>query len=198
MDIKNAEASFIDYFKKSYGVFEIKEFASLNIETTLKYYPKGSFLIEQGKPANQLFYLVSGLTRYVSISYEGKEFTQSFREAPIIAGSTKAMVQRTPALFSIEVLEDVICLEFDWQDFFSRMKDVPGFLQTYAHMLEMLFIGKEERENAFVQKSAEERYLDFIHNNPNLSSRLPLQYIASYIGITPVALSRVRKKLANS
>ena len=196
MNKEHAESTFINFLHQSYGVFELNNFSEVGIEASLKFYSKGSFLITQGKEANKLFFLISGLTRYVSTSSEGKEFTQSFGQAPRIAGSTKSMIQDTPALFSIEVLEDVVCLEFNWQDFFTKMKPVKGFLETYLHMMEVLFIGKEEREKAFVQLTAEQRYLNFIHQNPELSEKIPLQYIASYIGITPVALSRIRKQLS--
>jgi len=61
--------------------------------------------------------------------------------------------------------------------------------------LEQIFIAKEERESAFVKHSAERRYLDFCADYPELKEQVPLQYIASYIGITPIALSRIRQKL---
>ncbi|MEH6577728.1 MAG: Crp/Fnr family transcriptional regulator [Amphritea sp.] len=195
MNKQQAEQDFLEYFSRAYGVLEASSFADLGIQGELRYYQKGEWLIRQGETAPQLFYLISGLARYLSVSPEGKEFTQSFALAPGLAGSTRAMVRKTPAMFSIEALEDIICLEFDWQHLFNCIKQDIGFLETYAHMMETLFIGKEERENSFVHQSAEQRYLYFIEQKGELLDRVPLQYIASYIGITPVALSRIRKKL---
>lgn len=192
---QQVEQAFIAYLSQSYNLFEAESLAQLGVAGGLTYYRKGDLLIRQGEPAPTLFFLATGLTRYVSVSPDGKEFTQSFIASPSVAGSTRAMVHQTPALFSIEALSDCICLEFEWQTFFQQMKSYPGFLETYAHLLESLFIGKEERENAFVQQSAEQRYLHFIHRNAELVDKIPLQHIASYIGITPVALSRIRKKL---
>ena len=74
------------------------------------------------------------------------------------------------------------------------MKHQQGFLEAYNRLLENMFIKKEEREYAFVQHSAEQRYLNFITNNPQLPEKIPLKMIASHIGITPIALSRIRKK----
>ncbi len=195
MNQYQAEQMFIDYFSQLGGGFTADSFASLGVSAQLCYYDKGEYLIEQGCAAPKLFFLATGLVRYVSVSPTGKAFTQSFAQAPSLAGSTRAMVGQTPALFSIEVLEPVICLVFDWAEFFSQMKNQPGFLESYCALLEALFIGKEERENSFVQLSAEQRYLQFIDQYPHLLPRIPLQFIASYIGVTPVALSRVRKKL---
>jgi CRP-like cAMP-binding protein len=131
----------------------------------------------------------------MSLSEEGKEFTQSFAGSPGIAGSTRAMTRQTKSLFSIEALDDVLCLEFDWQYFFNSMKEQPGFLLAYNALLETLFIKKEEREYAFVQQTAEQRYLIFLQENSALKDKIPLKMIASHIGITPIALSRIRKKL---
>ena len=109
-------------------------------------------MIEQGQLAPKLYFLLKGYVRYLSLSEDGKEFTQSFASAPGIAGSTRSMSRQTKALFSIEVLDDVLCLEFDWLTFFDVMKDKPGFLMAYNSLLESLFIKKEEREYAFVQQ----------------------------------------------
>jgi CRP-like cAMP-binding protein len=105
------------------------------------------------------------------------------------------MSRQTKSLFSIEVLDEVLCLEFDWLTLFAVMKDKPGFLMAYNSLLENLFIKKEEREYAFVQQTAEQRYLKFLEENSQLRDKLPLKMIASHIGITPIALSRIRKKL---
>ena len=134
--------------------------------------------------------------RYMSLSIDGKEFTQSFSSAPGIAGSTRAMTKKTAALYNIEALDDVISLEFEWHHLFAKMQGQPGFLAAYNRLLENMFIKKEEREYAFVQQTAEQRYLNFIAMNPVLRDKIPLKMVASHIGIIPIALSRIRKKLA--
>lgn len=186
---------FVQYFSGINLSIDSTNFEKYGLKAKLKHYKKGQQLITQGKPAPKLFFLVKGFVRYMSISVEGKEFTQSFSCAPSISGSTRAMTRSADALFSIEALDDVICLEFDWQVFFAQMKSQPGFMEAYNRLLENMFIKKEEREYAFVQASAEQRYLAFLDNNPQLRDKIPLKMIASHIGITPIALSRIRKKL---
>lgn len=156
---------------------------------------KGDYLFQQGDAANRLYFLHSGLMRYVSVSDEGKEFTQTFAKSPRIIGSTKAMVTETRVLFGIQALENCMVSSYPWQAFYAQMRHDMGFLECYARFLERIFIVKEERENAFVKHSAERRYLDFCAAYPELKNTLPQQQIASYIGITPVALSRIRQKL---
>ena len=195
MNIQNQLQDFIAYFSGNNTTIEASDFAKFGLEAELKHYKAGQFMIEQGQLAPKLYILLKGYVRYLSLSEDGKEFTQSFASSPGIAGSTRSMSRQTKALFSIEVLEDVLCLEFDWLTFFDVMRDKPGFLMAYNSLLENLFIKKEEREYAFVQQSAEQRYLTFLAENSQLRDKLPLKMIASHIGITPIALSRIRKKL---
>jgi len=187
--------NFVEYFSDRKLNIESADFAKFGLKPKLKHYKKGELLITQGQPAPKLFFLVKGIVRYLSVSSEGKEFTQSFMYAPGISGSTRAMTRKVDSLFSIEALDDVICFEFDWVTFFEQMKKHPGFMESYNHLLENMFIKKEEREYAFVQQSAEQRYLTFLDKNSQLRDKIPLKMIASHIGITPIALSRIRNKL---
>jgi CRP-like cAMP-binding protein len=195
MNIQIQIQDFVGYFSAGNAAVEASDFCRFGLAGKLKHYKKGQLLISQGQDAPNIYFMIKGIARYLSVSQEGKEFTQSFTCAPGIAGSTRAMTKKSQSLFSIEALDDVICLEFEWQNFFTTMLPQPGFLAAYNRLLENMFIKKEEREYAFVQQSAEQRYLNFIANNPQLRDKIPLKMIASHIGITPIALSRIRKKL---
>ena len=195
MNIQAQQENFVSFFSGPDGNLEIEDFQKYGLKGELKHYKEGELLISQGKMADKLFFLVKGFVRFMSVSVEGKEFTQSFASAPSIAGSTRAMTRKKPSLFSIESLSDVLCIEFNWDEFLGVMENQPGFLKAYNRLLETLFIKKEEREYAFVQQSAEQRYLQFIEDNAQLKDNIPLKMIASHIGITPIALSRIRKKL---
>ena len=121
----------MQYFLGPNLSIESANFAKFGLKAKLKHYQKGQLLITQGQAAPKLYFLVKGVVRYMSISLEGKEFTQSFACAPCISGSTRAMTRNVEALFSIEALEDVICLEFNWQEFYEQMKSQPGFMEIY-------------------------------------------------------------------
>jgi CRP-like cAMP-binding protein len=195
MHIPSQMGEFVRYFSGDKPVIELSDFEKHGLQGELKHYKKGEYLISQGDMAPNIYFLIKGLVRYVSISAEGKEFTQAFSSAPGIAGSTRAMVSRTQALFGIEVLDDVLCLQFDWQSLYQTMKPKVGFLEAYSQLLEQMFAKKEAREYYLLQQTAEQRYLEFVNDNPSLRDLVPLKVVASYIGITPIALSRIRKKL---
>lgn len=192
MDRIQLQNSFEAYFNE-WG-YEI-DWQRLTVPMDVHVIRKGDYLFRQGDAANRLYFLHSGLVRYVSVSDEGKEFTQTFAKSPRIIGSTKAMVTGSTVLFGIQALEDCMVSSYPWQAFYAQMRHDIGFLECYAKFLERIFMTKEERENAFVKHSAERRYLDFCMTYPELKNTIPQQQIASYIGITPVALSRIRQKL---
>ncbi|WP_137169026.1 Crp/Fnr family transcriptional regulator [Marinomonas sp. FW-1] len=192
MDRMQLQNSFQAYFNElGYDI----DWQRLTVPMDIHVIRKGDYLFQQGDFANRLFFLHSGLVRYVSVSDEGKEFTQTFAKSPRIIGSTKAMVTEARVLFGIQALEDCMVSSYPWRTFYEQMRQDIGFLECYAKFLERIFITKEERENAFVKHSAERRYLDFCADYPELKNVIPQQQIASYIGITPVALSRIRQKL---
>lgn len=192
MDRTQLQNSFEAYFNElGYDI----DWQRLTVPMDAHVMRKGDYLFQQGNFANRLYFLHSGLVRYVSVSDEGKEFTQTFAKSLRIIGSTKAMVSETRVLFGIQALEDSMVSSYPWQDFYAQMRHDIGFLECYAKFLEGIFITKEEREYAFVKHSAERRYLDFCTAYPELKDSIPQQQIASYIGITPVALSRIRQRL---
>ena len=192
MDRIQLQNSFEAYFNE-WG-YEI-DWQRLTVPMDVHVIRKDDYLFQQGDVANRLYFLHSGLVRYVSVSDEGKEFTQTFAKSPRIIGSTKAMVTGDHVLFGIQALEDCMVSSYPWQVFYEQMRQDIGFLECYVKFLERIFITKEERENAFVKHSAERRYLDFCASYPELKNTIPQQQIASYIGITPVALSRIRQRL---
>ena len=192
MDRMQLQNSFQSYFD---NMGHNINWAILTLPMEIHPLQKGDYLFQQGDIANRLYFLHTGLVRYVSVSETGKEFTQTFAQSPRIIGSTRAMVTQSPVLFGIQAIEDCMIISFTWADFFAQMRHDTGFLACYCHFLEQIFIIKEERESAFVKDSAEKRYLDFCADYPEFNNHIPQQQIASYIGITPVALSRIRQKL---
>jgi len=192
MDKAQREIEFQHHFaEQGYDI----DWQKLSLPMSFHAGAKGDFLFRQGEYAQRLFFLHKGLVRYVNISEEGKEFTKTFVRAPKIIGSTRAMVENSATLFGIQALQDCVISSYDWQDFYAQMHQDLGFLTYYSRFMEKIFLTKETRESAFVEYSAERRYLDFCVEYPDLKDSIPQQQIASYLGITPVALSRIRQKI---
>lgn len=156
---------------------------------------KGDCVFRQGQPANRLCFLNRGLVRYFSVSEKGKEYTQTLIKGPRMIGSTRAMTQNEPAPFTIEALEPCEVVTCAWAPFYRTMCQDLAFMHAYARFLESIFINKELKESSMATHTATRRYVDFCEAYPELRDTLPKQQIAAYIGITPVALSRIRAQL---
>ena len=192
MDQETLQASFKAYFS---GLMPGIDWQRLTLPYSVHHITKGDHLFKQGEPAQRLYFLHSGLVRYVNLSEDGKEFTQSFVPAPRMIGSTRAMVTGAAAQFSIQALEDSVVMSYPWAEFFKLYESDVGFLKGYVHFLEQIFIREQDLKKRLERDSAEKRYLDFCAEHADIIDKIPLQQVASYIGITPVALSRIRGKL---
>ncbi len=105
-----------------------------------------------------------------------------------------SLLTKDPSCFEIEALEDSKVIFIDYEKFRQLLvkKDDLKLFQIY-YLEKNWLIEKESREVAFVQKSAAERYAEFLEKFPTLESRVPQYLIASHLGITPTQLSRIRK-----
>ncbi|RDL42801.1 Crp/Fnr family transcriptional regulator [Marinomonas piezotolerans] len=195
MDRLQLKQQFIDYFNQYHSKIDWSLF---KCEIDLHLLKKGQHLFQQGDDAKRLYFLNSGLVRYCNVSDKGKEYTQSIAKAPRVVGSTRAMTLGTPALFSIEAVTDSIAISFPWDIFYQQMSQDLGFMKAYATFLETIFIQKELKESSIIHLSATQRYLNFCRDFPELPGTMPQQQIASYIGITPIALSRIRARIKES
>ena len=171
---------------------EIEVFIGLSKIRELR---KGHYYIREGETPQRLAFVIEGLFRYVYLSERGDEFTKSFIPAGSFLSSYSAMVQNRGSAYFVEALEDSKILEIRYQDWLRLLEaNKPVWQQLLLQILEKGFIKKEARERAFLLDDAETRYQTFLDNYPGLESRIPQRMVASYIGIQPESLSRIRKK----
>lgn len=156
---------------------------------------KGENFIGEGEVPKKFAFVNKGLFRYYYVDRKGNEFTKGFFEENVFLSSYSAMVEGRGSFFSIEALEDssLIVIEYShWKELFRQHNCWSLLLIA---ILEKGFTKKETREREFLLFDAEERYKSFLKNYPHLEQRVKQHMIASYLGITNVALSRVRKKM---
>ncbi len=161
----------------------------------IKNIEKGGHFIYAGDVPDKLAFNLNGLFRYYYVDKKGNDFTKGFFPEGAPISSYSAMIQRRESFFSIEALEDSVISVinyFDWQKLLARHECWKSFL---IGMLERGYCIKESREREFLVLDAEERYRIFRQIFPDIEQRVKQHYIASYLGITPVALSRIRKKM---
>lgn len=156
---------------------------------------KGELFIREGDIPTKLAFVGKGLFRYYYIDKSGNDFTKGFLAENEFLVSYSAMIHNRPAYFNIEAMEsaELFVIRYDvWKTLTERNLE---WLKVTNALLTKGFCKKEDREREFLLLDASERYTSFSQNYPNLEHRIKQHYIASYLGITPVALSRIRKKM---
>lgn len=156
---------------------------------------RGAHLIRAGEMPGQLAFVEAGLLRLYYLDAEGREFTKSFCAEGEVVAAYSALLLSQPSRLSIEALEDTRLLVADYQDYEALSAGHPCWAAVNQRRAEALFIKKEQREAALLLDDAETRYRQFLADHPGLEARVRQHHIASYLGITPVALSRIRARL---
>ncbi len=185
---------FIDSLKALRYIPEEQILAILK-SVILKKLKAGQNYILEGEIPNEFAFNSSGLLRYYYIDNEGNEFTKGFFSERNYICSYSAMIQNRGSYFTIEALEysELVCIRFS--DFKSLLKSHPCWNTFLISLLEKGYCTKEMREREFLLFDAETRYQSFLNSFPGLEKRVKQHHIASYLGITNVALSRIRRKM---
>lgn len=156
----------------------------------------GDFLLRAGEIPSQIGFVVAGILRLYYVNLAGSEFTKSFCPENHFVTAYSALILKQPAQFFIAALEESLLLVIDYGEYTKLCTEHPC-LQIINHKLvEALFIKKEKREAELLLDDATTRYQKFLLDYPNLENRVKQYHIASYLGISPVSLSRIRKTLA--
>ncbi len=156
---------------------------------------KGSFFVMAGEVPDRVGFLASGILRFFYINEDGKEFTKSFCAENNVVAALSALLLNEPARYFIQALENSSLLVAPYTAYQELIAGHRCWQILDHKFTQALFIRKEKREGELLLDDAETRYLSFLAEYPELNKRLKQHYIASYLGITPVTLSRIRSKL---
>jgi CRP-like cAMP-binding protein len=158
---------------------------------------KGDVILSQGQVGNTIFFVKSGLIKAFYTTKDGNEFIKSFLQDGEIITSLSCYALAEPSPFSLICLEDSELLQIPFEAFKNLANNDTDFARGVITMLTNLLMKKEQREYEFLCLSAEERFELLFSTAPHLLNRIKQQDIARYLGITPVALSRIRSKMTN-
>lgn len=181
------------YIQEYFGVLKQEDLRAVSDLFKEEKLRKGDFFLNQGNPAHQMSFIKSGLIRIFTHD-DGKEITQWISSPGYFVTEISSFMFGGSSRWNMQALSEVELFTISKTDYQKIVKVVPQW-----HELEKLFIVKcfailENRIYNHLSKSAEERYLDFFAQNPSLFNQVPLQYIASMLGMTPETFSRIRNK----
>ena len=172
---------------------ELKGVLSDNLE--IIEVPKKHVLLREGQVCDYIYVVVKGLLRMYYIK-DDQEVCSRFMDEERMAMSINSFYSRTPGYEYIETLEPCILARIHHDRLTKIYNEHDEFNYIARVITEQYFIRSEERHYLLRKQSAEERYVYFIEHYPVLLQRVPLTYIASYMGITLETLSRIRKKIS--
>ncbi|RXR19017.1 Crp/Fnr family transcriptional regulator [Flavobacterium amnicola] len=191
----NVSISFTEYLQTKAGITD-EQLLQLNDAIQSKTIEKGSVLLRQGEICSHSFFLEKGLLRSYTIDAAGKEHIIQFASESWIISDRSSIFFNEPSDFYIDAVEDSTLILID-QNFINLACEISVSFRLFNdRALQNHIRHLQKRINLLLGASAEERYLDFIKLYPDMLLRAPQWMIASYLGITPESLSRVRKELA--
>lgn len=185
-----------DWFDVANKAFSATESAILKRSQAMAEHlsvPGKTVLLEEGKVADKLYMIRKGCLR-LSFFNDGRDITfQFFFEGDVVA-SFNSLHHRQPSLFSLETLEPAELSVIKKNDFYDLIQRIPSLRQAYEeklierfHIYQLLFLSR-------IRNTPQQRYEELLKEHPDIIRRVPQHYIASYLGITPVSLSRIRNR----
>ena len=157
---------------------------------------KGAFLLREGEHCRHSFFVENGLLRQFSIDRKGKEHVIQFAPENWFVSDRESAYFNQPSAYYIQALEDSKVLLLEEELLVRLSQEDQAFNEFNNKLLHNHIRQLQKRINLLLSATAEERYLNFIDIYPDLLLRVPQTMVASYLGITPESLSRVRKDLA--
>lgn len=155
---------------------------------------RGALLIHRGDAVSQVALVCSGLLRIYYPRPDGKEFIKSFVWAPDFVAAFESLLTGEPSPVAVECLEDAMLCELDY-GLVRGLQERDPFWQRFGRLLaERLYVKKARREAALLLDSASQRYETFLATHGPVAERIPGYHVAAYLGITPEALSRIRRR----
>lgn len=166
-----------------------------------KTYKKGELFAKVGRVENRFGIVLDGILRAYISKGDGSQYTKTFFtpihfKTPIsFVGAFSSLVTRTVNQVNIEALTEMKLLEGNYEKWLTLMAENQEVAEWSRKLTELFFIGKEQREFEYFTLQADMRYKLFRERYPELENLINQYYIAQFIGITPVQLSRIRKKI---
>ncbi|MES2949461.1 MAG: Crp/Fnr family transcriptional regulator [Pseudomonadota bacterium] len=161
-------------------------------------YKKGETLLHQGAVWDKAFFIERGLIRLHTIGLDGKDFSTGFwAEGGMVFPITADMEQQA-AGFNISALEDSTVWQASMSDLRPGLENRGLWEPLRAELLGTLLGRKSQRELDLQTLDGRARYQKFCQQEPSLAARVPLVHLASYLGITDVSLSRIRRQLKDA
>ncbi|WP_261512400.1 Crp/Fnr family transcriptional regulator [Chryseobacterium paludis] len=182
---------FINYLKEKITLSE-HEIELIKSVAILKRLQKRQYLLQEGDVWKYNAFVSGGLVKTFSVDSKGQEHIMNFSAENYWTGDRESLTSGNPSEFNIVALENSEIILITKDDFISICQKIPQLNNLVNEILQRSFLVSQKRIHANISLSAEEKYQDFIQKNPLIVNRIPQHMIASYLGVSPETLSRIR------
>ena len=186
-NIKNALSEYINLTETEWLV--------LSNSLVTKHYKKGEYFLRENEFCNYVGFVDKGLFNFFYL-IDGVEHIRGFFFMNDFISNYPCFLLGNKSKFYIRALENSSITLIHKNDLFLLYKQLPKIQELSRNVVENLYIEISEKYESFFLKTAEERYLELINSEPNIIKTVPQYMIASYLGITPEGLSRIKKRIS--
>lgn len=162
--------------------------------SSVKKFRKYQYLLQEGNISHTENFVVKGCLRSYEVNEKGQEHVIQFSVEDWWAGDLLSFLAEKPSMYNIDCLEDTEVIQFNKTDLTRLYDEVPMMERYFRLLLQNAYIATNERLLSSLSKTAMEKYADFLKKYPHIEKRVTNRQIASYLGITPESLSRIRKQ----
>lgn len=189
------DSSIIGYISQFINLTE-DEVRIISDQNLFRQYQKNEVLLAEGKYAKDCYFIIKGCVRAYYIKDGEERNTDFFFENQTIR--PVSYQTRQPSAYYLSCLEECVIAIGDEARNQKLVEQIPKLSSLILKMNEELFLQKQLELDNFKNNNPEERYIDLLENNPEFLNRIPLYHLASYLGITPASLSRIRSRILSS
>lgn len=182
---------------EQFVLFSDEEWTIFSEQLYIREIKKRQLFIGAGKICNEVGFILSGSFRFY-LDKDAVEISNYFCFEGDLISSYKSFLRKEPSFTSIEAMEDAVVICFNNAGLAKLLNDdrTAFKMERFGRLVaEYLICCYEDRLVTFVTKTPEERYLELVDKQPDLLQRIPQYYLANFLGITPVSLSRIRRRL---
>lgn len=184
----------INYFLQ-FGHLNSQQIDLIKSKAFEQEFSKDDYFSEAGKVSRQIGFVVEGVVRVCYYDKKGEEITKYFIDENNLVVDIESFNTGICSSAYVQAVTDCRLIVFNKKDWQELLDTIVGWEAIVHKIIAKALILKVERRSPLVTEDATERYLRFLEIYPNVVNRVPLSYIASYLGITQSSLSRIRKNI---
>ncbi|MBK6267160.1 Crp/Fnr family transcriptional regulator [Marivirga sp. S37H4] len=184
------------------NIFNDQQFKKEELEIILPKYKKvdflkNDFLLNEGKVANQYWFIEKGFVRSFATDPEGKDISTNFYSVGDVVIDWPSFFLRNSTRENIQALTDCICWQLDFETFQHLFHSIETFREHGRARLVGSYFALKQNSISMITDQAKERYKKLVKEKPQIVQNVPLKQLATYLGVTDTSLSRIRKEIAS-